>query len=225
MKTTNPYTISLIKENIFYFILFFISFFLLIFSFKIIYLGYFNRLETLKKIKKETQELQQKSQLLSKKNLTEKEIDQYLNMTSKLIPEKEDFFSIINSLETLSKNSGFIITTYTINNSSLSQKNLSLKVAGYGDIKSFTRLLKIYSFASGRLITMNTLKYAGQNQVKLTLTFTFYHQKTNQEKETNILTSNIDKKFLRSVKNKIMINLKENNEDESFSYPTKTNPF
>jgi len=146
-------------------------------------------------------------------------------MTSKLIPEKEDFFSIINSLETLSKNSGFIITTYTINNSSLSQKNLSLKVAGYGDIKSFTRLLKIYSFASGRLITMNTLKYAGQNQVKLTLTFTFYHQKTNQEKETNILTSNIDKKFLRSVKNKIMINLKENNEDESFSYPTKTNPF
>ena len=74
-------------------------------------------------LKKETSE-NRSDTLQFNKTLTEDQIVVYNKILTTLIPETEDYFSIIYALETISQNTGFSIVSYTINLSNTSRKTV-----------------------------------------------------------------------------------------------------
>lgn len=251
-KLIDRYTITLIKENILYLLLFILLFILSLFVYKVLIKKYLNQRTTTQKLEQEVRRLKLKSEILMRKKLTNNEIEEYIILLNHLVPETEDYFSIIRAMETLSKKSGFTITNYEISslslNRNLNRNRLPITVTGFGNVDAFTKMLKMYQFSTGRLITMDKLRFSSGRKVKMikmNLTFNFYHQRRRKvkaktpiaakqgvrqslAKEINTPVPKVDLDFLRKVKAKVLVDLKSelaSKESEVLFYPTKTNPF
>ncbi|MGB9883483.1 MAG: hypothetical protein ACPLRN_03160, partial [Microgenomates group bacterium] len=153
----NSYLRQLIKENYFYFIGFFV---LSIFFLLILVLG-INKINTLnqniEKLSSEVNNLNKKYQLINTIIPDEQILDEDMKVLNALIPNSEDYFSIIFALENLSQKTGFIITGYTVNISQSTPNKLRLVVNGVGDTDAFLKFLQNYQFGGGRLITSDKI--------------------------------------------------------------------
>ena len=106
------------------------------------------------------------------------DIDKDLALVTALIPDEEDFFTMIYSLDRLSKATGFTINNYTVNLVKSTGNKLSITVTGEGGSDTFLELLKTYNFAGGRLITAEKIGIDPLQQAGISLDINFYNTKT-----------------------------------------------
>ncbi len=109
------------------------------------------------------------------------DIDKDLALVTALIPDEEDFFTMIYSLDRLSKATGFTINNYTVNLVKSTGNKLSITVTGEGGSDTFLELLKTYNFAGGRLITAEKIGIDPLQQAGISLDINFYNTKTTLE--------------------------------------------
>ena len=144
-----------------------------------------------------------------------------------LIPNIEDYFSIIYALEKLSLNSNFIINSYTVSIGKSTSQKLKLSVTGMGDSESFINFLKNYNFAGGRLITSDKIQLDPNFVGSIKIDLTFYTKKVTANQN---LESNPDEKVfneLETLKNKVnfAFDVDTASSAPDFNYPRKSNPF
>lgn len=111
------------------------------------------------------------------KTLTEDQIKEYNKLLASLIPETEDFFSIIYALEEISRVSHFIITDYAIDVNKTNREKLTLTAEGRGNSEEFLNFLQQYQFAGGRLVTSDQIQYGGRNSGSTRITLNFYSKR------------------------------------------------
>lgn len=159
------------------------------------------------------------------KTLTEDQIVIYNKILTSLIPETEDYFSIIYALETISQKTGFNIVSYTINLTDISREKLSISIEGRGDPEAFKRFLDGYKFTGGRLITSEQIQFSGVNFANTRVSLNFYSKKfTFNESVVPQLTKR-DVAKLEEIKKKISISFKDEEPAKTQEYEVKDNPF
>ncbi len=154
-------------------------------------------------------------------------IDMMNQLLSALVPEKEDYFSIITALESLSQKTGFIITSYSLNLSETKRDRLSLAIEGTGDQTAFLNFLDQYTFGGGRLITIDKIDYTTQGFFTIRLSVNLYSGKGVAVKEGAAVNfSDADRELLRNIQEKFTLDvLPFDTQVASGEYETKTNPF
>ena len=185
----------------------------------------------IQKSKGEASQLQIKQRILqSVLNESKDELDQDLAIVTALVPDTEDYFSMIYSLEQLSKSTGFIINNYTVNLSKSNGNKLSLTVAGEGNSQSFMELLRNYNFAGGRLITAEKIGIDPAVSSGISLDLNFYSKTATIENDDKLnYQASIDQ--LKDLRSKVKFSIvdkpapQQPTEPESTDYPTKTSLF
>lgn len=111
------------------------------------------------------------------KALTEDQIKDYNKLLATLIPETEDYFSVIYALDEISRTSGFSITDYSIDVNASSKEKLTLSVEGKGDANAFLQFLNTYQFSGGRLATSDKIQYGGTGNTATRIALSFYSKR------------------------------------------------
>lgn len=159
------------------------------------------------------------------KTLTEDQIVVYNKILTSLIPESEDYFSIIYALETISQNSGFNIVSYTINLSNTTKEKLSINIEGRGDPEAFKRFLNEYKFGGGRLVTSERIEFSGVNFTNTRVSLNFYSKKFAFNESVVPQLNKNDVAKLEDIKKKIKIAFKDEEIPIKSEYEVKDNPF
>ena len=152
------------------------------------------------------------------------DLDQMNKFLSLLIPDSEDYFSIIVALERLSLQTHFIIVTYAINLKDSTSSKLSLTIDGQGDPDAFLNFLKEYNFSGARLITIDKISYSSQEQKGIELLANFYTAKTGSLEDVKPLSEE-DKELIKTINSKISVVFSSPEEASTLQYSVKTNPF
>src|SRR3989339_887935 len=221
-----PFIKRLIKENIYYIIGNVFIFILIIITVKIGITEITKYKTKIASLELENIQLMNKVTLMNSSIPVSEKLDEDVKFLNTLIPDVEDYFSIIYALENLSQKSNFIITSYVVNVGTSTSEKLRMKVTGIGDSKSFIDFLKDYNFSGGRLITSDKVQLDPNFSGSIIIDLTFYNKKTEVanklEKSPN---SNIFKE-LESLKAKVNFSFDNNSglSSPSLDYPKKSNP-
>jgi Tfp pilus assembly protein PilO len=215
-----------IKNHILYLVALLLVFLLFLFS-----LNYFleekKTLEQKKEsILKEIANLERKKNTvltaknIQNKNLTLEELNKALNT---LIPESEDYFSILFALEKISQETGFQITGYQINLKKSNAKKIAMIISGFGDRNSFMDFIKNYRFIGNRLITIDSISFteSGVNDTKIGVNF--YNSPEKKELASTYQINTKDEELLKEILEKT--NITSSEEPITIEYETKDNPF
>jgi len=156
-------------------------------------------------------------------------IEKAIKILNYLVPNEEDYFSILYALENLSKKTGFQITSYAVNLSEKNPNRLRLTISGVGNIDTFFNFLKEYNFGGKRLITSDNLSLSSEQKSGYKIDLIFYNKQVADQK--NLSTSDInDLNFFKKINDllaKTDFILKESSEEAilNTNYPRKENPF
>lgn len=222
-----PFIKRLIKENIYYIVGNIFIFILIITTFKIGVTENINYKIKIDSLNLENTELMNKVTLMNSSIPESGKLDEDIKFLNTLIPNTEDYFSIIYALEYLSQKSSFKITSYNVNVAVSTPEKLRIKITGVGDSQSFIDFLKDYNFSGGRLITSDKVQLDPNFSGSIIIDLTFYNKKTvvanKLEKSPN---SNIYKE-LETLKAKVNFSFDNNfgSSSPSLDYPRKSNPF
>ncbi len=150
-----------------------------------------------------------------------------LTLLNELIPNSEDFFSIIYSLNKLSQQTNFNILNYTVNLRQSNRNKINITLVGSGDNETFIKFLKAYNFDGGRLITSDNIEVTPQQSGAININVSFYNQSVPK---SNGVVSSFDPKIfsdLENLKSKIDFNLSEASPEatQNADYPRSSNPF
>lgn len=227
MKINLDYTSkNLLRTNFIYLITFFIliSSFLIATSFFI--KKYYSNNLKLSTLNTEIDTYKKKKDLMEFKSQvirSEIDLDKINTILTQLIPSQEDYFSIITTLENLSIQSNFVITSYNIIVKDSTESMLSIMIEGQGDASSFLQFLKNYKFSGGRLITIDNIEFSEAVFTGGKVRIIVYSKKVSGSKNLKNL-ENIDINKLEEILSKVQIVLKTE-EDIPVDYKTKSNPF
>ncbi|PIY68590.1 hypothetical protein COY90_05120 [Candidatus Roizmanbacteria bacterium CG_4_10_14_0_8_um_filter_39_9] len=157
------------------------------------------------------------------KALTEDQITTYNQILTMLIPETEDYFSIIYALDEISTQTGFNIVGYTVDFLHSTREKITITVEGRGNIDSFLNFLQNYQFEGGRLVTSEKIQFSGSvTTTKVSLNF--YNKKFTFNESVVPQLNKKDLDRLESIKQKISVSFK-NGSAQPQEYETKNNPF
>lgn len=225
-----PYIKFLLKEHLLYFFLTVLMTVLTVF----LIASFFSKMSQTNQKKQDLEgeiaNLQTRLKLVDavgKKDI--EDISNDLRLLNTLVPDVEDYFSILYTLENLSRQTNFVITSYIINLKESSSNTLAFIISGEGDQEDFLNFLTQYNFGGGRLLTADKIELGSNvgNQIKLNIYA--YHQ--NALKESRIAKTDAEK-LLKIIKPKISIALTQpqaeptgEKQQENSQYKTKTNPF
>ncbi len=253
-KKLSPYLRFLLRENIPYFLVLIVlvcaTFILppyLIASYKADLLKYHD-------LQTEVSTLQNKANLLSALSTQHtQDLDDDIRLLQTLVPDIEDYFSIIYTLEELSRKTDFFIDSYTIQTGQSAPERLALKISGTGDNQAFLNFLREYNFGGGRLITASEIELKSSLQGSIDLEVYLYSQSPKKSAATSVNTASQVQKFasvingqnqqsgasspvnyqhalerLAEIKDKVSVVIKDEvdatpSADENYS--TKDNPF
>lgn len=222
-----PYLINLLKENAVYVGIGIVSVILIIFS--TFYNGYktWTNQETITRLSKEISDLQNRVTIINSTLLTKQDLATDIKLLNTLLPNAEDYFSILSTLEELSQKSNFIVVSYSVNVPKSSPNKVKLIVEGGGDRTSFLSFLKEYNFGGGRLVTSDKIELVPQTSGLIKIDLTFYSKNVIQDKRQQIAITPQTLTEFSQFKNKITYVIKESVSEEELntSYPKKTNPF
>lgn len=229
MPKAKPYLLKLIMQNISYIAA---AVLLVVLLFVEIKIG-LDRMKMLdasnKSLSVEVNELQTKYNLLNTVIPSSDELDQDIRLLNGLIPEVEDYFSIIYALETLSNRTGFIVTSYIVDVKKSTKQQLQLSITGVGDSKSFLEFLKNYNFSGGRLITSDKIELNPQESSAIRINLTFYNKKVNLDYSQKFQINPKTIEEITKLKNKVQFSFSNARTVEQgepdYSYTKKTNPF
>ncbi|MFA5770477.1 MAG: hypothetical protein WC894_03215, partial [Patescibacteria group bacterium] len=222
-----PFIKRLIKENIYYIIGNVFIFLLIIITIKIGLTENAKYKTKINSLELENIDLMNKVTLMNSTIPDTDKLDEDVRFLNTLIPNSEEYFSIIYTLEKLSQKSNFIITNYTVNVGKSTSQKLKISVTGVGNSQSFVDFLKSYNFSGGRLVTSDKVQLDPNFSGSLIIDLTFYTKKTEAgnklEKSPNV---NIYKE-LESLKTKVNFSFDNNvaTASPSLDYPKKANPF
>ena len=227
-----PYLIALIKENIAFISGLILALILIIFLFIMTITKIINNDEKIKALKEEVENLKKK-QALIETQIDEKKLEQYVRILNTLLPQQEDYFSIIAALEKISQTTGFKISSYQIVLADTRKQMTKIMVTGQGNREDFLNFLKNYNFAGGRLVTTEEIAFSEIDQANSLIELNFYNQ-GGIELSSNIILSDYDlpdiatylSKFERILEKTTFSLVNEGQTTkESESYQKKTNPF
>ena len=161
------------------------------------------------------------------KTITEDQIKEYNLLLASLVPETEDFFSIIYALEQISLTSNFQITDYVIDVAKITREKLTLTVEGKGNTDDFLKFLQEYQFAGGRLITSDKIQYGGTISGSTKITLNFYSKSFTFNETMQIpKLLEVEIKNLSEIKKKIKFQFSTSNyQTVETNYKKTTNPF
>jgi len=227
-KLINPYIKSLIKENLMFIITLIILIFLIIFIH--VYNLQKNSENNIKisELEKEVQKYENKSRILNSPfaQSNKEDLESYVQILNMLIPNTEDFFSIIYSLEKLSNKTGFNISSYSVNLKTSTKNKISISILGTGNQDYFTNFLKSYNFSGGRFITIDNIELTPEFSGLISLDLSFYSKSSSDMKNAPLVLNQKAFDELSKIKNKINFQLMEKQEAEiDTNYPKKSNPF
>lgn len=216
------------KENALYLALNIVALFLILFVLSINSGKVYDNNQKIDRLSSDIRDLQRRVDLVKGTAFSEESLDSSVKMLSSLIPNTEDYFSIIYTLEKLSQKTNFVISSYSINLKSSTKNKLKLTVTGTGDQSSFLAFLSEYNFGGGRLITSDKIELNRQTSGQIKIDIAFYSKETKptaNQKPLPLSSSMI--KELAVIRDKIQFGLKEGSGEAAidFSYPRKTNPF
>lgn len=222
-----PFIKRLIKENIYYIIgnIFILT--LIIITFRIGLSESSNYNTKISSLKTENIGLMNKVTLMNSTIPGSEKLDEDVSFLNALIPNAEDYFSIIYALEKLSQKSGFIITDYTISISSSTLEKLRMKISGEGDSLTFVNFLKDYNFSGGRLITSDKVQLDPNFSGAIIIDLTFYSKKTVAANSLELSPNSNIYKELETLKAKVNFNFENTiaSSSPNLDYPKKNNPF
>lgn len=227
MKKIMPYLAKLIQQNLIYIAG---AALLLVLVVVVVKTGV-DRIQkadvTNKSLTTEVTELRNKFNLLNTVVPSSEELDSDIQLLNSLIPEAEDYFSIIFALETLSRKTGFIITSYTVNMKASTKEELKLSVTGVGDTTAFMSFLENYNFAGGRLITSDKIELNPQESSAIKVNLTFYNKKVALNFADGVVINPKTIEEIALLRDKVDFSFKEEVAAPTvdYSYPKKTNPF
>lgn len=222
-----PFIRRLIQENIYYIIGNVFILLLIIFTIKIGFTENTNYKIKIDSLKSENIELMNKVTLINSTIPESEKLDEDVKFLNLLIPNFEDYFSLIYALEKLSAKSGFIITSYDINVVASTSEKIRISVTGDGNSQSFLNFLKDYNFSGGRLVTSDKIKLDPNFSGSLIIDLTFYNKKTEENNKLNVTPDSNIYNELETLKAKVNFNFNNNVATNSgnLNYPRKTNPF
>jgi len=182
--------------------------------------------EKIESLKGEIKTLTEKQNSLYIIKNTNLDYEKTLKIFNQLVPEEEDYFSIIYALETLSQKTGFNITSYAVNLSESTPNRLQLTVTGIGSTDSFFNFLREYNFGGKRLITSDNLSLNPQ-QSEFKIELSFYNKKSANITLPSFIIPPTFPKEIEKILAKIEFILKESSDEANLeiSYPRKENPF
>ena len=103
-------------------------------------------------------------------------LDSYNETLGDLIPDEESYFSVVSALERVAEKSGVTINAYTIDLESTNISTLSLRVEVSGSEEALEKLLSLYTYGGGRLITIEKVDISRTGELVNVFLFNFYHQ-------------------------------------------------
>lgn len=106
--------------------------------------------------------------------LAQSKVNGYNDLLRLLIPESEDYFSIIASLERMSIRTGLKITRYNLNLPTAGQEKFTLTIVGTVQIDELPRFLNTYKFGTRRLVTIENIQVTNQPENNVRFTMNFY---------------------------------------------------
>jgi hypothetical protein len=224
----SPYLIGLLKENAFYLVLNAVAVALILFVLWVNSGKVYDNTQKADRLQSEVRDLQRRVDLLKGTSLSEESLGSSVKMLTSLVPNTEDYFSVIYALEKLSQKTNFLINSYSINLRSSTKNKLKLTVTGTGDQNAFLKFLSDYNFGGGRLITSDKIELNRQTSGDIKIDITFYSKETKpttNQKAMPLSRTMIEE--LAAIRDKIQFGLKEGTEEANidFSYPRKINPF
>lgn len=156
------------------------------------------------------------------------DINQEVRILNNLIPDIENYFSIVTALEEIAKRSDFNISSYNIPFKTTESDQLTIGISGTGDQQSFINFLNNYNFGGGRLITIDKVEFKQGVTSSFSFSLNFYHKDTRSQPIEDLdYKKSVDR--LIKLKEKINFVLKESPaqdiESEDLNYPIKSNPF
>lgn len=222
-----PYVRKLIKDNLIYIV---VNIFLvgLTTFFLIIKISELPEKQTkISSLKSEVAELENKYKILNLSEVVDAEkLDSDINTLNMLIPNSEDYFSIVYALEQLSKKTNFIINSYSINLKNSSKDKMQLVISGTGDQVSFLDFLKQYNFGGGRLITADKIELSAQFFGTIKLNINLYTKAADTNSNAKLVLTKQQLDEIESIKTKINLVMKDTGDEEvDLNYPKKVNPF
>ncbi len=229
MKKTriNPYLKHLFKENLGYFGVLTGLILTTIVLFTVLSGKLSENQTSIEKLEKETNELQDKQNLIvAITSESTNTLDEDVKIMQSLIPDFEDYFSILYTLDQLSQKTGFVINSYSINLGESSLNKLQVVVSGVGSPDSFLKFLQEYNVGGGRLITTEKIELNSDESESFKLNLTFYNKKVTNQAEKALNYKNSLENF-QKLKSKVSFEIQPAVETEASdsSYPVKNNPF
>lgn len=222
-----PFMRRLLKENILYIAANFFIFILIIITVKVGTTENSNYEKKISALKIELSQLQNKVTLMHTIIPSSEKLDEDLYFLNKLIPNAEDYFSIVYSLEKLSQKSNFIITSYNVSVGSSTAEKLKLNVSGTGDSQTFIDFLKNYNFGGGRLITSDKIQLDPNFFGTIKIDLTFYTKNVSSSQNLEIEPDGKIFKELEALKSRVNFIFDSNvaSGEVNIKYPRKSNPF
>jgi hypothetical protein len=221
-----PYLLRLLKSNIAYIL----SLLLLIILFFVILSISIDKIKKEDKkistLTAEVDRLEKKANFFQDTLPSSKELDEDIKLLNNLIPNIEDYFSIVYALETISQKTGFNIESYSVNITKSTPNKLRLSVNGIGDSTTFLKFLNEYNFSGGRLITSDKIELSPQLTGAIKVDLTFYNKNVPLSGSFDLPKN--DKIFaeLDSIKKKVSFEFIEKDQETlDLNYPIKKNPF
>lgn len=230
MKTKiKPFTKFIINQNIPYMIIAFILLLLTLFLPSFVFSRIKNQKETIAVSERQLAELQNRKKIIeavSGQGILDLKSD--VATLQSLVPDAENYFSLIDALEKLSAETGLLITTYSIPFRSQSPDKLTIAVGAVGNRDTFINFLKNYNFSSGRLITIDKVELGPSTANTFNLNLTFYHKKAGDIKKQDPDFNKVINR-LNALKSKVKVVLKnpqvQSTDKIEVNYPVKSNPF
>ncbi len=225
-KKIDYYSIQLLKQNIPYIVSFFI--FILV----LVYVGFFYFVTIPEKDKKIADLQRENDNLINNINITKKykvnDLNNLYKMINSLVPDKEDYFSIVSAIENLTSKTNYKINAYSIAFSKNPGEKLTLRVEGQGSLSELLDFLEKYQYEGGRLITIDGIEFLNKDSQSI-LNLNFYSKKvTAQKKERIQAIDNETMKFFNKI-NQTFSNAAVYSDNSEVSgndnYTNKENPF
>ena len=222
-KVLDTYTIRLIKENILHILLLIFFTVLIAVYIPLQVISYFDTVKKNGTLRTEVEKLRLKRDVVITFSPTE--LNRLVTTLNTLLPNKEDYFSILTTLENLSQKTGFSITSYTMSIAKKQNDVVQLSIVGEGSSQASLDFMYKYNSQGGRLVTIDKIEYSPNNN-KVSLVLHFYSREYKKSDTKNI--TGLDKNTIKRLEGMSVNPQTETTSTDSglpINYPAKVNPF
>ncbi|MCX7996885.1 MAG: hypothetical protein N2691_04000 [Patescibacteria group bacterium] len=138
------------------------------------------------------------------RKLTSENVEVYNELLRRLIPEKETYFAVISSLESLSIYTGIDVSRYSIDLPPKGSAKYSLSILGTIPVELLPVFLENYQYGTGRLVTVESMSYKDVPENNVRIQLNMYNQDVETDSITRIGSlSRDDIELMQEIQTKI----------------------